>query len=329
MDEFVIERFLTLKHRYPLRIGFIADTHVGTTRALSLPEFITRDGQTIKANQVQQILYKHWERMSKIFEKYRINYLFLVGDAFGGLNPLRDGAYRFLDLPDQIELATQLLLKLLGDRKEEIIVLIWRGNDYHETTPGISEMHLELTKRLQSENIVSEFMGESAYVEIEGLNKIKRLFVSHLAPSALQSPPTMMSREINWWLKAKTTKDILPVDAIIRAHLHKWYYVEHDGIQAVQLPCWQGFVPYKNSNKYYPKLQPNIGGVLGLINESGRITFTPFLLPEEERLELAREVIKIKPISHRIWQQEIDIPRELTPEEKELIRNREVWSNDI
>jgi len=318
------ERIVKLEHKYPITIGLIADMHCGTTRALMLDEYTTLEGQTIKANKVQQILHRHWLRVSKIFKKYKIKYLFNVGDAFGGLNPRQDGAYRFLKNPDQIELATQLLLEMLGDRKDEVVVLNWRGTDYHETKPGSGEMHLELTKRLQAEGVASEFMGEAAYIEIEGKKRLRRLFVAHETPVALVYPATLMSREIDWCLKSKATKDTLPVDALIRAHIHRWLHVDHDGVHAVQLPCWQAHVPYKISTRYFFRLQPSIGGVLLLVDEEGRLRFWHFLLDETEREQLAREVIKIKPISLTRWEEDLKWkPRPLKNGEKSILKNRE------
>ena len=64
------ERIVKLEHKYPITIGLIADMHCGTTRALMLDEYVTLEGQTIKANKVQRILHKHWLKVSEIFKKY-------------------------------------------------------------------------------------------------------------------------------------------------------------------------------------------------------------------------------------------------------------------
>jgi hypothetical protein len=292
---------LTLEHKYPLSIGLIADIHAGETRAVMGDSYITLEGQTIYPNEVQKIINKQWSELTKVFQKYKINYLFNVGDSFAGLNPREEGAYRFLTLPDQLELTTQLIMDLLGDRKEDVIVLNWKGTMYHELRAGSGEMHLELTKRLEEEGVHSEFMGDASYIEVEGVERLRRFFVAHESPQALVYPATLMSREIDWLLKSQATGDALACDASIRAHIHRWLHLDHDGIHAVSLPCWLAWTPWKATIKYFFRLQPSIGGALLLIDEKGRLRFWHFTLPREDKLKLAEEVIKVRKISHPDW----------------------------
>ena len=294
-------KYLTLEHEYPLSIGLIADMHCGETRAVMGDSYTTLEGQVIKPNEVQKIINKQWKEVSKVFKKFKINYLFNVGDSFAGLNPAEHGAYRFIQLPDQLELATQLIEQMLGDRREEVIVFNWKGTMYHELRAGSGEMHLELTRRLNERGIYSEFMGDAAYIQVEGVSRSRRLFVAHEAPTALVHPATLMSREIDWLLKAQATGDALPCDAVIRAHTHRWLHVDHDGVHAVQLPCWLAWSPWKATVKYFFRLQPSIGGALLLIDRQGRLRFWHFTLPREDKLKLAEKVIKLRKISHPEW----------------------------
>ena len=64
---------------------------------------------------------------------------------------------------------------------------------------------------------------------------------------------------------------------IIRAHKHTFIEVHKGSIRALQLPCWQFFVPYDTAMKNYARWQPDIGGVVMLFDEELRTTVWHFL----------------------------------------------------
>jgi len=304
---------LIFRNEFPIRIGFLPDIHAGETRGVCTPTFQYKDAggltQTYNANTVQLMLYRLWKRNIELFKKYGVQHIFVVGDAFGGENYREKRALTFLKNSDQVTLAADLLEEVYLGCDKKVDFYIWRGTKYHELPAGIGEMHEALVEKLQSRGIPARFMYQISYVELyggksvyTGKERVRRIFVAHEAPTALCHPATLMSRDIDWCLASQASGTTLPVDAIVRAHIHNWLHVDHSGIHAIQLPCWLGHVPYKSTIKYFFKLQPVLGGAMMLMDEYGRLQFWggsyPFGFSREERLEFHRLCVttaKIEP----------------------------------
>ena len=308
---------LTLKYDYPIRIGFLPDIHAGETRSVCTPTFTWYDAgqlpQTWKANEVQLMLYRLWKRNIELFKIYGVQHIFVIGDAFGGKNWAEGGAYMFINRPQQIQLAADLLEEVWEGLDKKVDFFIWSGTGYHEAKLGDANMHNELVKELNRRTIPAVYMGSGvSYVELQNGKRMRRLFISHEAPMALVHPATLMSRDINWALQAEASGTTLPVDAIIRAHLHHWIHVDHSGKHALQLPCWLGHVPYKNTIRYFFKLQPTIGGAMMLVDEYGRLDFWggsyPFSFNKTEYLEFHKLCVTMTKIKG------VGIETEIEPE---------------
>jgi len=291
---------LVIHNKFPIRVGFLSDIHAGETRAVCTPTFDYMDAgglpHTYHANAAQLMLWELWKRNIELFKQYGVQHIFVVGDAFGGSNYREGGAFMFLTKPHQVELAANLLETVWEGCDRKVDFFIWRGTKYHESKAGEGEMHERLVEKLQARGIGARYMHQISYVELyggksvyTGKERIRRLFISHEAPTALCHPATLMSRDINWALQAEASNSALEVDAIIRAHLHNWIHVDHSGIHAVQLPCWLGHVPYKSTIKYFFKLQPTLGGAMMLMDEYGRVQFWggsfPFGLMKSNKLK--------------------------------------------
>lgn len=302
---------LMFRNKFPIRIGFLPDIHAGETRAVCTPTFQCKDAggliQTYYANEVQLMLYELWKRNIKLFKKYGVQHIFVVGDAFGGENYREKRALVFLKNSDQVKLAADLLEEVYIGCDKKVDFYVWRGTKYHELPSGLGEMHEALVQELKSRGIPARFMYQVSYVELyggksvyTGKERVRRIFVAHEAPTALCHPATLMSRDINWCLEAQASGNTLPIDAIIRAHIHNWLHVDHSGIHAVQLPCWLGHVPYKSTIKYFFKLQPTLGGAMMLMDEYGRLDFWggsyPFGFSKEEKLKFHKLCVTIAKI---------------------------------
>jgi hypothetical protein len=216
-----------------------------------------------------------------------------VGDTFGGQNPIENGAYIILpEMDDQLAASEIVLGEMIGNRPNYHL----SGTTYHEIKAGLHKYHLELAK-----NLKGEFLGPHAYLEFECPKRTRRIFISHEAPTGLCYPATLMSRDITWALASEARGDTMPIDAIVRAHIHKWLHVDHDGKHAVQLPCMLGHVPYKQTIRYYFKLQPTIGAAMMLIDKYGRLHFWggsyPFSPSGEERILINLLTMKTLPIN--------------------------------
>jgi len=291
---------LTFHNKFPIRIGFLPDIHAGSSRGVCTPIFEWHDAggllQTYHANEVQLMLYELWQRNIEVFKKYGVQHVFVVGDAFQGSNYREEGAFTSIEKARQIKVAANLIWEVYVGCDKKIDFYIWRGTKYHEAPAGSGEMHEGLVGELNARagKKIAKYMYQVSYVELHGgknvytkKERLRRLFIAHEAPNALVYPATLMSRDINWCLQAEAVGQTLPVDAIIRAHLHTWLHVDHHGVHAIQLPCWQGHVPYKSTIKYFFKLQPTLGGAMMLMDEYGRLQFWggsyPFGFSREER----------------------------------------------
>lgn len=291
---------LTIRNEFPIRIGFLPDIHSGSTRSVCTPilKYLDAGGLPMEyhANDAQLMLYDLWKRNIKLFKEYGIQHIFVIGDAFQGDNYLESGAFTFINKPNQVLLTADLLEEVYEGCDRKVDFFIWRGTKYHESRAGQGEMHRELVEKLNQRGVPAKYMHQISYVELEGgLNvlteekRTRRIFIAHEAPTALIYPATLMSRDINWCLQAQASGTTLPVDAIIRAHLHTWLHVDHSGIHAVQLPAWQGHIPYKSTIKYFFKLQPSLGGAMMLMDGYGRLQFWggsyPFGFTKDEKME--------------------------------------------
>jgi len=309
---------LILKNKFPIRIGLLPDMHCGATRGLCTPVYEWRDAGGLlnkyHANDVQLMMYELFKRNIALFKKYGVRHIFVVGDACSGENRIEAGAFNFINKSKQVALATNLLEEVWRGCDKKVDFYIWRGTAYHEARAGHGEMHQGIVSELIARGIPAKYMSQVSYVELHGgkdtlsgKERIRRLFISHEAPNALVHPATLMSRDINWCLQSEASGQTLPVDAIVRAHLHTWIHVDHHGIHAVQLPCWQGHTPYKSTIKYFFKLQPTIGGAMMLMDEFGRLQFWggsyPFGFTKENRIKfhkLCVTMAKVKPEPFKI-----------------------------
>ena len=301
---------LELTYRQYFRIAFIADIHFGETRAVFPNEFELSDGQVVLANEAQKILYNHWIRVSKLLDKYKVHCICLPGDLIAGTNNLEGG--RFLNphrIPEQIRGVVDLLSPICRDRK----VLIWRGTGYHEYPKGVGEVHEEIAQRLKANGVDVEFQGLHSYIELQGPKRTRRIFVAHESPQYLVYPPNLAARDIQWAIMSEANGSTLAVDAIFRAHLHTWFHLDYMGKHAVQLPCWLAHSPYKQTSKYFFRLQPTIGAALLLVDEEGRMDIWggsyPWCLPKEEKIALHKACVKVKPLNYTTMpEQEVIAP---------------------
>lgn len=276
--------FLEIKNRFPLRIGIISDLHCGQINGLMPPFFHTRYGQVIEANPVQKLLWEEVLWLERKFDELGVQYIFNLGDNFGGRNYIGRGAYIFLENADQVTLAKESLMPLVKDR----ISYVWHGTDYHELRKGEGEMHEVLVNELRADGVEAHYVGDIALVELKDSKRLRRLLVTHESPTAIVYPATLQSREIQWILMQMGTGKLPKIDAVIRAHTHHWLHVDHDSIHQISVPCMCGLPIYKATKKYFAKLLPDIGAVVLLVDEEGRMHYLHFLMPAEEIQRIVR-----------------------------------------
>ena len=279
---------LKLEIEYPLRALFLSDMHCGSTHSIQPSKFKMRDGGIREANELQEEILNHWNKIINIANEYRIQYIFCLGDLFHGLNPIGKGEGITCHMEDQIRMAA----KLLSDFGNKVIFYILSGTRYHEIPAGMGEPHNHLASILSSKyDIKAYFIGSSTYVRLENLPKENRLFLAHEASSSI-NPAGILGRDISWALESAAIHKSLPINAIIRAHKHSFVHLYQSGIHAIQLPCWIAWDSFKGSDKNFFKWQPDFGAVMMLVDKYGDLRFQEYLIEGEDRRKITELSVK-------------------------------------
>jgi len=325
---------LIIKNAYPIRVGFLSDLHCGASRSICPERFQSKDGTIISPNEIQTHLRMLLKRNIELFKKYAVQYIFVVGDAIAGSNPAEAGAYLSLsEKPDQVKMAADILQEVWEGCDRKPMFLIWSGTPYHESKKGEADHHEELADKLNARQIPAKYMKDVSYIELyggkdalTGEDRTRRIFIAHEAATALVYPATLLSRDINWSLESEASHTSLPIDAIIRGHLHHTLHVDHSGKHAYQLPCWLAHTPYKATIKYFFKFQPSLGGAMMLMDEYGRLQFWggsyPFGFTRKEYLAVHRLSVTHIGLNPKLADKIVEEPTnpKITEEDKKKVR---------
>jgi hypothetical protein len=168
------------------------------------------------------------------------------------------------DLSEQIEACVELLGPLCGERK----VVAVSGTKYHQS------LDVKLHKVI-AEKLGGECLGLLGNVKLKGTNITARLLHGDSAASIYRS--TVMDRELLFQRAAEALKKAPKVDITIAGHWHWYAYLELADKRWLQVPGWITWFPWKGTS--YARMQPDIGGVVILIDENDRIEVRPILFP--------------------------------------------------
>lgn len=252
-------------------IALVADMHVGSRYSVWPRNYTSPlENSKISAmmNQGQLKLLDYWTDFVKQAKKLKADSLFLVGDVLSGMNPKEYGMYMMTtDLEEQVE-ASLMLLRMFGKLK----VGVWRGSPYHESLA----INVRLHKRI-AEALGGIYFDSIANLRLTPSKRVAN--VSHASTRAVIYPETILGRDMMLFKEAEALGKIPKVDVIIRAHRHKWCYIHKADQHYIQLPTWQAFTPWYKGVRWYPRVQPDIGGAFLLIDDKDRIRVFHFLYP--------------------------------------------------
>lgn len=270
---------LPITNVYPFRFGIISDLQIGEQFALFPPDFRDEYGTGYELNEGQKII---WEYLNKYIEKlneYKISCLLVVGDLISGKNPKEAGTYMMnVELPIQKEACAAVLAYICEKVPTIQRIYVWRGTPYH----GSRDVKIEedIVRILIADyGINAYYSGPFSYLTLEHKNRKKILFVTHPTSDAWMYIEQAMGRNIMFFQQAAAEGKVPYVDMIISGHKHSYIEVHKSHIRSILLPCWQFFVPYDKAMKYYPKWQPDIGGVILLADEELRLRSWHFIYP--------------------------------------------------
>jgi hypothetical protein len=269
--------YLDLQKSYPFRIAFLNDLHVGATYGLWPEVWTLKKGHTIGSNKSQRQLLGHFWQFAQECATNKVNVLCVVGDLLTGQNRKEFGKYTMTtDINIQVDVCAYLLSEFVRRVPTIQRIYLFKGTPYHSSLDTTAEEAVGNALK-KDYDVDAEYRGEYVIFDLEHNGNVKKLFVTHPASAATMYPEQAMGKDMMLWQEAVGNGKLKPVDFIIRAHKHMFAEVHKAKIRAIQLPCWQYFVPYDSAMKNFARWQPDIGGVLLLLDNKLRTTVWHFL----------------------------------------------------
>ncbi len=254
--------------RFKKIIAVVADTHVGSPYAVFPEKYRIEDLKTVyKLNDGQKELLDYWTLFNKTCDNLKVDTVFLLGDIVHGQN-VKERGVRIIttDLNEQANAAYKLLFPLVNGRKSYWIA----GSRYHRSAEGYNPDQ-SICEKFKN----SQWLGEVANLRIGS----KIINISHGGSSAFIYRETAMAREIVFSKMAWANNKLPQIDMFIHGHWHWFAHLHEYGVHHVQVPCWMVYEPAPIFTKNYTRFQPDIGGVIVLLDQDDRITVWHFIYP--------------------------------------------------
>jgi len=262
-------------------IGFLADLHTGSPYAPWPENFVIEPGFTIEPSDGQRTLNGYIKRAAEIFDKEKVDTVFLLGDMNDGGNRKEFARDRMTaDLNQQVRASIMMLSPLCEGRK----VYGVHGTGYHDSLDMKSEKYL--IEELAKIGAGGRYWGPFKNAKVNG----SVVNVSHGEGGALIYRATKSDRELLHALAGEAAGKIKDhVDLFARAHLHFYGYLDNGVNRYLAVPCFTDWIPYKFSLKLYGR-QPDIGFVIAIFDGPGEITIKRYLFELPGIAQIAEEV---------------------------------------
>jgi hypothetical protein len=264
---------LEVKKVYPIRVGFLNDIHVGSQFGL-FPEggWTTGYGGRLEANEGQKIIIGYLNDYAEKCNENKVNHLWIPGDLICGSNYKEAGTYvNQIELEEQKEMAARVIADFCAKVPTIERIFIWRSTGYHGSRD--SSVDLSVARILKSKyGLPVEYKGEYSIIDLVYNEYRKKIFITHPTSNATMYPEQAMGKDMLLWEEAVGKGKLPHIDVIIRAHKHNFLEVHKATIRAIQLACWQFFVPYDGAMKNFARWQPDVGSVILLFDEKLRMT---------------------------------------------------------
>lgn len=263
-----------LRREISRSVAVVSDTHVGSRYAIFPDGFIGGEGNNLSAarNPAQRKLYAHFQNFLDVCKEFQVDSVILPGDIMAGTNPKKFGYQNLTpQLDEQVEAAALLLKPLCADRD----VVVVEGTEYHGSRD--MEIHAQLAEKLKG--IARSCTWEGHVANLKLLPGKRNINVMHGASSAFIYREARLGREVVQFKVAQADGKLERYDILLRGHWHEWLQIDSHRVHVIQCPAWQAFYPYKGSLLGYAKFQPDIGGVIILLDKFDRIEVLHFLYP--------------------------------------------------
>jgi len=273
------------KNMFVRRIAAVSDLHLMSRYALFPPEFETEEGNVFKSSAGQRQLWDSYTQFCQVCDQWEVDTVFLASDLIHGQNPIERGrGLMTSDLNEQIDLAEKVLTPLLKDRDSHWI----SGSGYHNSVRGMS-VEQEVCKKMKKSGITnSTWHGVVANMKVKPFEKI--INMTHGGGKAAYYRETIAAREMVYGKVASFDGKLPKIDMYIHGHFHWFNYMHQNNVHHLQLPCWTAYEPVPIFTPNYTRLQPDIGGVLIMFDEGGRIFVWHFLYPTPHIVDKVKEI---------------------------------------
>lgn len=242
----------------------MGDTHVGSKYSVFPPNYITEQGNTLLLNKAQAQLYEYWQDMVRVCKDLKVDTIIHFGDHIEGSNRKELG--RFLlanEQEDQKEAVSILMEPLVSGRNYYSVT----GSGYHHSLDTDVTEHI--AEKLKNKCKTVTNFGGVVNMKIEGTGRV--LHASHGEGGAMLYRTMLMDREGLYHLAGQAEDKIIKADIIAHGHLHFFVHIHLRNQHLIQVPCWKMFTPDRIHLKLYPKMQPDIGFVIVIIDTENRI----------------------------------------------------------
>lgn len=265
-------------------IAVVSDTHFGSYYALWPDDDVwTNEGNNLTAmrNPGQMELARSWNLFLGVCDKFRVDTVFHLGDACQGCNYAEGGKNTITpDMDYQVDAAVAAMKPLVKDRIYHQV----SGTLYHKSRDV--RIHKNLVRDLKPYAKEAHFHNMVANLAMKGTKKTFNL--AHEATSAMIYPSTVLDRE-RLFLKLAEARGQLPhIDAFFRGHLHFYFHLDYEDMHILQCPCWMVWFPLKDKVRLYGKFQPDIGGLIILIDKQNRMIPFHFIYPCPHILDMVK-----------------------------------------
>ncbi len=247
-------------------IAFISDLHVGSRYAICPDEFVTAEGQVVRPSAGQTVLNDHFRAFAKKCDELGVDTVVVNGDALHGQNVQEQGVgLSTSNMDEQVDMGVTVLRPLVKNRK----LLMLSGSGYHKSVRGMNP------EKCVCDKLEGTWLGPLANVQFKPSKRVFNILHGYSGSAIYRE--MILAREGFFMKWAQGSEKLPKVDLLIRGHLHNFIHIHENDMHLLQLPCWVAFEPSKITLRLYGKMQPDIGGVVVILDEENRIIVHHYL----------------------------------------------------
>lgn len=254
-------------------LGIVGDTHTGSDYSPwpNIP-VRTATGRNLSksASRHQKKMYRDFMDFVDITHEFGVDTIVHLGDIVQGINKKDSGAETVTsELAYQKKGAEILLAPLVEDRDLHIV----SGSRYHQSVD--TKVHSDMASRLSQYNCNAKYHGPLRNIALKGTEKIMN--IGHQPLSGSKYLGSVLEIEYREMKIGQAEGKIPEVDYVFRGHLHKYRHLDLPDMHLILAPGWQAWYPLKGSSRGYTRWQPDIGGIILMVDEWNRTIILHFL----------------------------------------------------